>query len=70
MMVATGVLLVLLRYGWRVPVWARIKFGRSIAIISISILTLLLVTTIVAIWKPFANGIRGRRARGESVEAA
>jgi hypothetical protein len=111
MMVATGILLVLLRYGWRVPVWAWIKFGLSIMIISISILALtpagdaatqwarwsaehgqlapqfidsiarsgrygttilalLLVTTIVAIWKPFANGIRGRRARGEAVETA
>ena len=104
-------LLVLLRYGWRVPAWAWIKFGLSIAILSISIfaltpasdaatqwarwsaehgqlapqfldniartgpygatiLVLLLVTTIVAIWKPFSGGIAARRARVEAAEAA
>jgi hypothetical protein len=111
LMMATGILLVLLRYGWRVPVWAWIKFGLSIAILSISIfaltpasdaatqwarwsaehgqlapqfldniartgpygatiLVLLLVTTIVAIWKPFSGGIAARRARVEAAEAA
>jgi hypothetical protein len=111
MMVVTGILLVVLRYGLRVPLWAWIKFGLSVAIFFMSvlaltpagdaatqwarwsaehgqlapqfldnagragpygaaILVLFLVTTIVAIWKPFAGGIAAKRARIEPAEAA
>jgi hypothetical protein len=108
MMVATGILIVLLRYGLRAPIWVWIKVATSSAILAIVVLgldpaalsatqwahwsaehgqlapqflvsvaqagrygvtvvILLLVTTIVAIWKPFSSGLRRRTMR--SVEA-
>ena len=107
MMVVTGILVVLLRYGLRPPIWVWVKAGTSTAIFAIvvlaldpaalsatqwahwsaehgqlapqflvsvteagrygiMVLALLLVTTIVAIWKPFSSGLR--RGPAKSVE--
>ena len=108
---ATGILMALLRYGLRVPVWAWLKFGLSITVLALSILALspattaatqwahwsaehgqlapqflenialagrygitilglLLVTVIVAIWKPFSSGIRRLSPSSDSAETA
>ncbi len=110
-MVVTGIALTLLRYGWRVPIWAWIKFGITIAIFATSVLALtpaansatqwarwsaehgqlapqfldnvarsgpyglvililFLLTTLVAIWKPFSAGIRRLRPDGDPAETA
>jgi hypothetical protein len=111
LMMATGILMVLVRYGLRAPIWAWLKFGLSITVLALSILALspattaatqwahwsaehgqlapqflenialagrygitilglLLVTVIVAIWKPFSSGIRRLSPSGDSVETA
>ena len=104
----SGILLTLLRYGIRVPLWAWIKLALSLIVLTVVLLALdpagtaatewarlsaergqlapqyldsvarsgrygaivlglLLVTMIVAIWKPLWSGLRPRRETGSAV---
>lgn len=110
-MVFSGILITLLRYGLRAPLWAWLKLGISVIVFSlvifgldpasttatewarwsaehgqlapqfveyatragrfgVSILALLLVTAIVAIWKPTLSRLRAKQERRAAVAQA
>jgi hypothetical protein len=109
--VFSGILIALMRYGLRAPLWAWLKLGLSVAVFSlvvfgldpasttatewarwsaehgqlapqflqsatragrfgISVLALILVIVIVAIWKPLWSRLRGRQERPSTVAQA